>query len=269
MKKIIIGQYRSIQTRENRFLILLKTILPLMISVILLKLLILFVDYRYFRIPILDLGELLTIIGIVIGIILGLGVGFAVSKYKEANDNLDNTRAILWTLGDLILRRKVPENKKKKFIKSCRVWLETYRGYLKDRRPKSEMIRRFREFSMHFRIFEDRKRFSSHETAQIETWRCDMQKFMSGEDSLKSIRTPPAYYQFLLVAIFLYIFSGLFVYPGFVGLIWGSMAVFFFGGMYTLAVDFDNPFGHGAGEIVDVDIDTPISDGQKYIDDDY
>lgn len=63
----------------------------------------------------------------------------------------------------------------------------------------------------------------------------------------------------------MYILGSIIVYPGITGLVITLAVSFFFGGMYVLGMDFDDPFGYSKDEIVDVDVDTPISDAQYYI----
>lgn len=255
--------YEKYKEIEKPIWILFKRLLPFILAVVFLKLAIWYLEANYgFQNP--DITGVLTIIGIVLGLILATQLPFAVSKYKEANDNLDNTRAILWTLGNLMIRENFKKKDRNEFIESARDWLEHYRGYLKDRNSKEIMIKKFREFSMKFKIFKKYK-LSAETIARIEEWNCQMSRFMSGEDSLKTIRTPKAYYEVMLIGIFSYVIGVVFTYSGFVGVLVGMFASFLFGGMYVLAVDFDDPFGYSKGEIVDVDIDTPISDGQKYI----
>jgi len=256
------------QKINNRMKLLFIRLLPFMASTAAFKMLIWYFEYKgYFVNP--EIDGMLTILGIVIGIILATQLPFAVSKYKEANDNLDNTRAILWSISNMFIREKVSKEDRKIFVDITRDWLESYRGYLKDRNSKKIMIKKFRVFSLSFGPIFKKYKFSESRKSRVDEWLCLISRFMSGEDSLKSMRTPDAYYDIMRIGIFIYIIGSALGYPGLVGLLITISIAFFFGGMYVLAADFDDPFGYSRDEIVDVDIDTPISDAQYYIADDF
>ena len=83
-------------------------LMPFILATCMFKIMFWYFEYQYgFESP--DLGGILTILGIVIGLILATQLPFAVSKYKEANDNLDNTRAILWNISNLLIRENVKD----------------------------------------------------------------------------------------------------------------------------------------------------------------
>lgn len=155
------------QKPEKRMKVMFIRLIPLMLATGSFKLLIWFFEVRYgFQNP--DVGVILTVLGIVIGIILATQLPFAVMKYKEANDNLNHTRALLLTMYNFMIRRKVDKKERNGFVKAAREWLEIYRGFLKDRNTKTELIREFRKFSMYFTIFDDKKIFSPNDGAVAE-----------------------------------------------------------------------------------------------------